>query len=114
MHVMAILHFLGARLNDILFDVFSSTFVNISFNLNCSSEGGPVNQMLWLHNDEPVEYSSHFPTLANAETGLYYNYLSVHGRMTGRFTCRITNELNMTIESMNHEVKGKMLIMFYD
>jgi hypothetical protein len=83
--------------------------VNISFDLNCTSQGGPVNEMLWLYQDEPVYHANHFPTLENAKIGLYYNSISVQRRQTGLYTCRITDAMNETINRTRHDVKGKMV-----
>ena len=95
-----------AHLIDILFTV-TDDIMNISFDLSCISQGGPVNEMLWLYNDEPINNSNRFPTLADAKIGWYYNSFSVHGRLTGNYTCRITDEMSKTIGYTSHIVKGK-------
>lgn len=87
--------------------IVTEEVVNVSFDLNCTSQGGPVKGMLWLHENEPINHTNHFPTLADAKIGLYYNFLSVHGRMTGTYTCRITDEMNNMINDTSQNVQGK-------
>ena len=102
---MYVYYSIGARLDEISFTVTDE--LNISFVLNCSSQSGPVNKMLWLHNDESIQNSNPFPILADAQIGLYYNTLTIYGRLTGKYACEITNEFNVTIMVKKYEVDGK-------
>ena len=81
--------------------------VNISFVLECISQGGPVNEMLWLHDDQHVQNSNRFPILSNAGIGQYYSTLAIYGQQTGKYSCEITNESNGTIMVKEYEVEGK-------
>ena len=95
---------------DILFTV-ADDVVNISFDLYCTSRGGPVSEMLWLHDNELIYHANRFPTLENATIGRYYNSLSVQGRQTGKYTCTITDAMNITINDTSHDVEGKKLMV---
>ena len=86
-----------------------NAYEDVSFDLNCTSQGGTVNQMLWLRNGEPIQNSSQFPILADAAIGLYYNTLTVHGRLNGIYTCEITNELDNNIMVKEYNVESKYL-----
>ena len=81
--------------------------VNVSFDLNCTSQGGPINQMLWQRDDQPIQNSNRFPLLADESMGLYYNTLTVHGRKKGEYRCNITNEFNDTLVAKEYTVDGK-------
>ena len=83
--------------------------VNVSFVLNCTSQGGPVNQMLWHHNSQqsPIQNSSQFPLLADERMGLYFNTLTVYGRINGTYKCSITNEFNDIHMGEEFTVDGK-------
>ena len=83
--------------------------VNVSFVLNCTSRGGPVNQMLWHNNSQqnPIQSSNRFPRLANETTGLYFSTLTVYGRTKGTYRCSITNESNDIHMSKEFTVDGK-------
>lgn len=105
-HNNYVYHLIGAHLNDITFTVTDE--VNVSFDLNCTSQGGPVNQMLWLHDDREVQNSSHFPILLDAGAGVYYSILAIDGPLLGKYSCMITNETNGTIGVKDYEVTGNM------
>ena len=77
-----------------------------SFLLNCTSKGGPVNQMQWLYNNNLINNSNPYPVLANAEMGQYNSMLLVSERITGHYQCRIIDEYGMTIKEEIREVKG--------
>ena len=94
-------------MNRIMFVPKTST----SFLLNCTSIGGPVNQMQWSHNNIPIQNSNPYPVLANAGMGLYYNTLLVNERMIGQYQCRITDEHGMKIDEETREVKGKKIFI---
>jgi hypothetical protein len=98
---------LGARLNDISFTVTDE--VNVNFVLNCTSQGGPVNQMLWQYDSQqsPIQNSNPFPLLADESMGLYFSILTVYGRINGTYRCSITNEFNDTHMEKEYTVDGK-------
>ena len=97
----------GAHIiSPITFNLIDDVIIN--FVLNCTSMGGPVNQMVWLLNDTSVPNSSPYPILADAEEGLYYNTLHVHGRMNGIYCCKITDPL--TVMMANYTVESKYVI----
>ena len=81
--------------------------VNISFVLNCTSKGGPVSQMLWFLNEAPLSNVSHFPTLVNAGKGIYYSTISIAGRVTGNYGCKITDEYNVTVANKSYKIESK-------
>ena len=90
----------------------SDDVVNISFGLNCTSQGGPVNKMLWLYENEIIiNHTNHFPTLADAKKGLYHNSLYVHGRQIGTYTCRIPDEMNRIISYTEYTVVRKCALI---
>ena len=100
---------IGARLNDISFTVTDK--VNVSFVLNCTSQGGPVNEMLWHHiynsQQSTIQNSNQFPLLADETTGLYFSTLTVYGRIKGTYRCSTTNELNEIHMKKEYTVDGK-------
>ena len=84
--------------------------LDVRFSLSCSSGGGPVNKMLWLHDDQEIQNSSCFPILLNAELGMYSSTLVIDGALTGKYICKITNESNRTIMTKAYEVKGNVTV----
>ena len=94
----------GAYLN-ISFNVTDE--VNVSFVLNCISEGGPINEMLWQRDDRGlIQNSNRFPLLADGRMGLYLSTLIVYGRMSGNYICCITNEFNDTLMKKEYRIDG--------
>ena len=84
--------------------------LDVRFSLSCSSSGGPINKMLWLRDDQEIQNSSCFPTLLDAELGLYSSTLIIDGALTGKYICKITNESNGTIMIEEYEVKGNVTV----
>ena len=99
---------IGASLNNISFTVTNE--VNISFVLNCTSQGGPVNEMFWLHDNQPIKNSNHFPILTDGRMGVYFNTSNVYGQMIGRYSCKITNEFNDTLMEKEYRVDGNYYV----
>ena len=62
--------------------------------------------MLWLHDDQPIQNSNRFPVLADGMMGEYFNTLTVHGQMIGRYSCKIINEFNDTLMEKEYRVDG--------
>lgn len=63
--------------------------------------------MLWFLDDAHLSNISPFPTLVNAEEGIYYSTLSVSGRMTGNYECKVTDAYNHTVANESYKVEGK-------
>ena len=84
--------------------------LNINFDLNCTSEGGPISKMQWLVNGTVIDGSTPFPILVDAVKGVYYSTLHRHGRLVGNYSCVILffNENNVSLNmSRSDNVQGK-------
>ena len=66
----------------------------LTFNVTCTSVGGPVTSVAWTVNGSPVP-SENNPittwTVDDTETGAYILTLSVTGRLTGIYRCEVTS-----------------------
>ena len=79
--------------------------LNVTFQLNCTSVGRPINRMIWRYNYSNIE--SIFPVLSDAESGTYHGILVVKGREIGHYTCSVTDENGETVSQRHLTVSGK-------
>ena len=64
----------------------------LTFTLTCNSTGGPIIQVNWTRNGEPVsEEWSKYSVVSDLIEGTYHNWLFVPGRYEGEYRCTVYN-----------------------
>ena len=63
-----------------------------TFTLTCNSTGGPVVEVNWTRNGEPVnEEWNQYSIVTNLVEGVYHNWLFVPGPHEGLYHCTVFN-----------------------
>ena len=80
--------------------------INLIFELNCTSVGRPVSEMVWKMNGLDLMNSNRYPVLSNSTSATYHSTLVVFGRNVGNYSCQVTDEHGTIIAKKNYSVSG--------
>ena len=73
-----------------------------TFTLTCNSTGGPVMEVNWTRNGEPVnEEWNQYSIITNLTQALYHNWLFVPGSYEGLYCCTVFNPLSSVTASLS-------------
>ena len=82
----------------IIFQITSDAAAqSVTFSLTCTSNGGPINTMVWEKDFITVPGSNIYPDLNNSNTATYTNTLQVSGRESGNYTCKIADGNSLSL-----------------
>ena len=92
------------------------------FTLTCRSMSGPVTNVVWWRDSEPVQEDSNHETsqiiVDTSENTVYHNKLRVSGREGGLYTCNVSNNIRDFVSNLqssavvSNRVKGNYLVTF--